>query len=237
MNAQAEEFKKYLETNGIKPKKFHKKELIFNQWDPQEYCIFLYDGITKLTSISENGTIMNLQYYKGAFVIMSGFIDTETSVGYYNLEVISEQATAYVIKINELKELLSKNLTHFFYVFQTLQKQVSYSLAKFNDFSINGKLGSICGQLLILTYVYGKETPNGIKIALDNLTMQELGYSSGIAHSSAVSRIISKLKQENVIVYKNSCFYVQNLDYLKRYAPKLDEWFYLACPATWGKLN
>ncbi|HEM2272502.1 TPA: transcriptional regulator, partial [Listeria monocytogenes] len=24
---------------------------------------------------------------------------------------------------------------------------------------------------------------------------------------------------------------------LKRYAPKLDEWFYLACPATWGKLN
>lgn len=94
MNAQAEEFKKYLETNGIKPKQFHKKELIFNQWDPQEYCIFLYDGITKLTSISENGTIMNLQYYKGAFVIMSGFIDTETSVGYYNLEVISEQATA-----------------------------------------------------------------------------------------------------------------------------------------------
>ncbi|HFQ7249088.1 TPA: transcriptional regulator, partial [Listeria monocytogenes] len=39
MNAQAEEFKKYLETNGIKPKQFHKKELIFNQWDPQEYCI------------------------------------------------------------------------------------------------------------------------------------------------------------------------------------------------------
>ncbi|EJB2337230.1 transcriptional regulator, partial [Listeria monocytogenes] len=28
MNAQAEEFKKYLETNGIKPKQFHKKELI-----------------------------------------------------------------------------------------------------------------------------------------------------------------------------------------------------------------
>ncbi|EAD6333748.1 transcriptional regulator, partial [Listeria monocytogenes] len=27
MNAQAEEFKKYLETNGIKPKQFHKKEL------------------------------------------------------------------------------------------------------------------------------------------------------------------------------------------------------------------
>lgn len=81
------------------------------------------------------------------------------------------------------------------------------------------------------------ETPDGIKITLDNLTMQELGYSSGIAHSSAVSRIISKLKQEKVIVYKNSCFYVQNLDYLKRYAPKLDEWFYLACPATWGKLN
>ncbi|EAH3826731.1 transcriptional regulator, partial [Listeria monocytogenes] len=25
MNAQAEEFKKYLETNGIKPKQFHKK--------------------------------------------------------------------------------------------------------------------------------------------------------------------------------------------------------------------
>ncbi|CBY50663.1 hypothetical protein [Listeria monocytogenes] len=75
MNAQAEEFKKYLETNGIKPKQFHKKELIFNQWDPK------------------------------------------------------------------------------------------------------------------------------------------------------------------VIVYKNSCFYVQNLDYLKRYAPKLDEWFYLAYPATWGKLN
>ncbi|EAC4649617.1 TPA_asm: transcriptional regulator, partial [Listeria monocytogenes] len=24
MNAQAEEFKKYLETNGIKPKQFHK---------------------------------------------------------------------------------------------------------------------------------------------------------------------------------------------------------------------
>lgn len=27
MNAQAEEFKKYLETNGIKPKQFHKKNL------------------------------------------------------------------------------------------------------------------------------------------------------------------------------------------------------------------
>lgn len=41
MNAQAEEFKKYLETNGIKPKQFHKKELIFNQWDPQD-IVFSY---------------------------------------------------------------------------------------------------------------------------------------------------------------------------------------------------
>lgn len=29
MNAQAEEFKKYLETNGIKPKQFHKKRTYF----------------------------------------------------------------------------------------------------------------------------------------------------------------------------------------------------------------
>lgn len=48
---------------------------------------------------------------------MFGFIDIEILVGYYNLEVISEQVIVYVIKINELKELLSKNFMYFFYVF------------------------------------------------------------------------------------------------------------------------
>ncbi|AIS58665.1 Crp/Fnr family transcriptional regulator [Listeria ivanovii] len=237
MDAQAADFQNLLETNGIKPKKFKKKDIIFNQWDPQEYCVFLYDGIAKLTNISENGSIMNLQYYKGAFIIMSGSLDTGKPLGYYNLEVISKTATAYVLKISDLKNLVSSDITQLFYITQALQKQVSYSLAKFNDFSANGKLGSICGQLLILTYVYGEKTSDGIKIALDNLTMQELGYSSGIAHCSAVSRILSKLKKEKVIEYKNSSFYVQNLDYLKKIAPKLDEWFYLACPSSWEKFN
>ncbi|EFR98382.1 listeriolysin regulatory protein, partial [Listeria ivanovii FSL F6-596] len=44
-------------------------------------------------------------------------------------------------------------------------------------------------------------------------------------------------KKEKVIEYKNSSFYVQNLDYLKKIAPKLDEWFYLACPSSWEKFN
>lgn len=35
MDAQAADFKNFLETNGIKPKKFKKKDIIFNQWDPQ----------------------------------------------------------------------------------------------------------------------------------------------------------------------------------------------------------
>ncbi|MBF2673258.1 Crp/Fnr family transcriptional regulator [Listeria seeligeri] len=237
MSTKAEDFKEYLESNGIQPKYFQKKEFIFSQWEPNEYCIFLHEGVAKLTSISESGDILNLQYYKGAFIIMTGFIDTEKSLGYYNLEVVSEQAVAYIIKISDLKELVSKDLKQLFYIIDTLQKQVSYSLAKFNDFSSNGKVGSICGQFLILAYVYGEETPNGIKITLEKLTMQELGCSSGIAHSSAVSRIISKLKQANVIEYKDSYFYIKNIAYLKKIAPKIDEWFYLACHNSWDKFN
>lgn len=49
MNAQAEEFKKYLETNGIKPKQFHKKNL------------FLTNGIHKNIVFSYMMVLQSLQ--------------------------------------------------------------------------------------------------------------------------------------------------------------------------------
>ncbi len=61
--------------------------------------------------------------------------------------------------------------------------------------------------------------------------------SCGISHVASVSRMLSNLKKEKVIVIENGKIKILKLDILKINAPKIEEWFALNERQKWEKIN
>ena len=230
-------FKECLKSCAIYPENYQKDEFILNDWEVNTKWIFVESGVLRMTSNDIEGNIFNLQYIKGDFLIFPVKTnDLVPSAAMYNFQVVTKDALVYKIRPSVVKEIMTHSLECNLYIFSILQQQTSFLFAKLNDFSLHGKLGALCGQLLILGYGYGVVSNSGIKVDLD-ITNEEIGHFSGIAHPSSVSRLLSKLKKENVIFSSKSKIYITDLAYLKKMAPKIDEWFLTNRTVCWNIIN
>lgn len=224
MTDYLEYFKICLKKNEVQPRKYKQYEFIISDLETDVECIFIESGTIRMIANSSNGKIFNLQYLKGDFLIFPFQDATSIDGSMYTFQVVTDEATIFKISkkvsTNIMKNCIYSNL----YIFSILRKQVSFMFAKLNDFSSNGKLGALCGQLLILGYDYGNVSKLGIKITL-TITNEELGNFSGITHTSSVNRLLSKLKKEKVIKIVGHKIYIIDLNFLQNMAPNINEWF------------
>lgn len=222
---------------GICSKIYNKGDIIINYWKNNFSSIYLEEGILKMTSDSSEGSVFNLQYIKGKLLLLSNSIFNDKVMCKYNLEVVSDTAKLYFVNSKILKHLMNNSKDLSLYIINCLQKQLTFLWSKLSDFSSNGKYGSISGQLLIWTYLFGKKNDHGDVVIDLSITLQELGNSCGISHVSSVCRMLSYLKKEGILVVENSKIKITNLEILKMNAPKIEEWFFFSENERWREIN
>lgn len=230
------EFISELHESNLMPRSYTKGEVIMSHWKDNYASVFLEEGILKMTSDNSSGTVFNLQHISSEQLILSNSIVDDEVMCKYDLEVVSDTVKIYFITAEELKTVVCHSRGALLYTVNSLQKQVTFLWSKLSDFSINGKIGSLCGQLLIWSYLFGEKKETEITIQL-KVTLQDLGCACGIAHISAVSRLLTHLKKEEAIRIKKGQVSILDLDKLKEYSPKIEEWFKLNELEKWLKLN
>ncbi|MGK0552793.1 Crp/Fnr family transcriptional regulator [Enterococcus faecalis] len=230
-------FLEQIQLNGLCSKIYKKGDIIVSYWKNNYSSLFLEAGILKMTSDSAEGTIFNLHHIKGEVLVLSTSIFNDKVMCKYNLEVVSDTVKLYFLTADQLNTFMSKSKSVMMYVINCLQKQLTFLWSKICDFSLNGKCGAISGQLLSWVYLFGKKTVHN-EIVIELATnLQELGNSCGIAHVSSVSRLLSDLKKEGVIIIKRGKLKILNIDSLKAKAPKIEEWYFLCEREKWNEIN
>lgn len=236
MDKYLSSFKNSLNAINCLSKKYREGEFVRAQWEKNNDCIFIESGILKMTSDSLEGDSFNLQYLKGDFLILPQLDGDNNFFSMFNFQVVTPEAVIFKLNKLELEKVMTNSLDSSMYILLKSQQQASFMFAKLNDFSINGKFGALCGQLLILGYSYGEQTEIGLKITI-TITNEEIGHFAGITHSSSVSRLLAYLKKEKVIKNIRNKLYILNLSYLKKIAPKIDEWYSQHRYIIWDEIN
>lgn len=206
-------------------KKYQRGEFVLSQWRDENYAFFLKSGVLKMTNEAHTGDVFNIQYIQSDFLVLSNSIVDDRIMAKYTFEVMSLEAEVYCLSAEQLRDIIFSSKECMLFVIDNLQRQLSFLCAKLNDFSQNGKKGALCGHLVTMAYLFGECNGLGSVRIRRSVTLQELGESSGIAHASAVSRLLAQMKQEQVIQHKPSMLIINDSDYLKGFAPKLNEWF------------
>ncbi|EKF8800591.1 MULTISPECIES: Crp/Fnr family transcriptional regulator [Enterococcus] len=230
-------FLKQIQANGLCSKVYKKGEFIISNWKNNYSNIFVEEGILKMTISNAEGLTFTLQHIQGRILILSTSIFNDKAMCKYNLEVVSDTAKLYFLTIDNLTTFMAKSTNIMRYVIDCLEKQLTFVWSKLCDFSVHGKCGALCGQLLVWTYLFGEKQMNGTITIELIATLQDLGDSCGISHVASVSRMLSNLKKEKVIVIENGKIKILKLDILKINAPKIEEWFALNERQKWEKIN
>ncbi|RIX50486.1 Crp/Fnr family transcriptional regulator [Paenibacillus nanensis] len=184
---------------------------LFWEGDAADKMFFIFEGRVRTTKTSDSGRTLTLYLHQKGDLIgqMDPFQESQHS---FTAEV-TEDAKVGVIQRKDLEVLLwqHSDLALEFMKWMGLMHRLTQT--KFRDLMMFGKTGALCSLLIRLSNSYGKEKDGGIYISL-KINNTEMADMIGATRES-VNRMLSDLKKEDVIAYKDGHFIIHNLRYLQ----------------------
>jgi CRP/FNR family transcriptional regulator len=126
---------------------------------------------------------------------------------------VLEEGEIVAIRKDVLENEIFQNSSLAFEFMKWMSDHFRKTQTKFRDLVLNGKRGALFSTLIRMSNSYGVQQKNGILIDLP-LTNQELANFCGTSREST-NRILSELKQDNIISVKKGRITILNLQYLK----------------------
>ncbi|MDQ0148170.1 Crp/Fnr family transcriptional regulator [Eubacterium multiforme] len=203
------ELKPFIE-NKIKLKD---KMSIWEQESERDKLIIVLDGTVKASHMLPNSKELLLGIYKSEVIIFPAIFNMENNFSsLFKISTLTE-CTIGTISINTLKNIIDKDIN----ILRNLCLYHDYLCQKIflqlRDISIYDKKISLFSILIRLYNTYGIETKAGFKIntKLSNIILSEyIGTTP-----ETISRLISKLKSENLIDFNRGYLTIKDLNYLK----------------------
>lgn len=167
----------------------------------------LKDGIIKTSVILQDGREFNISYINQPDVIS---LLHDEALQYdeqpFNVRIESEKATFYQINRVNFWKYVNNNSQLQNYVKQYYRHRLSENFSRLQRLTMNGKLGALANFLRDMVLKFGTPLPNSAKILIDfDVTNEDIAGFCGIANYASVSRMMRKLKEEEVIEFgKNS---------------------------------
>lgn len=192
-------------------KQVEKGNCLFWEGDEADKLFFVFDGRVRTTKTSDSGRTLTLYLHQKGDLI--GQMDPfQESVNSFTAEV-TEDAKVGVIQRKDLEVLLwqHSDLALEFMKWMGLMHRLTQT--KFRDLMMFGKTGALCSLLIRLSNSYGKDKDGSIFITL-KINNTEMADMIGATRES-VNRMLSDLKKEDAIAYKDGHFIIKNLRYLK----------------------
>jgi len=196
----------------IKFKKYKKSEILFWKGDLGDALYIIQKGKIKITELSENGREKILTIFaKGDFLGEMAIIDGEKRSA--SAETL-EESEVYVLYKKDFLDILKSNFLLTMKIFQILSKRVRDLNKEVRILTFGDVYERFVELLIELSNKYGKEE-NG-KLMIDiNLTHMELANMIGVTRET-VTRIIGKLKKENIIAIENKNIIILDKNKIKQ---------------------
>ncbi|GAF40859.1 hypothetical protein FC83_GL001480 [Agrilactobacillus composti DSM 18527 = JCM 14202] len=180
----------------------------------ERYTYVLKHGIIKNSIILQDGREFNLSYITKPDVIsllrdeISKFTDQP-----FNVRIESEEATFYQIDrvifweyVNSTPELQN-------YVKNYYRKKLSENIYRLQRMMMNGKKGGLAAFLYSLIDLFGIQNKDGILIDFV-VTNEDIAGFCGISSRSSVNRMLSQLRQDQVIDFSGHHIVIKDVSYL-----------------------
>lgn len=188
-----------------------KGSCLFWEGETANHLYFVMQGRVRTTKLFESGRTLTLYLHQKGDLIgqMDPFQDSLHS---FSAEV-TEDAKVGVIQRKDLELLLWQNsdLAIEFMKWMGLMHRLTQS--KLRDLMMFGKTGALCSLLIRLGNSYGKKIDGKIYIDL-KMNNTEMADMIGATRES-VNRMLSDLKKDEIIAYKDGHIVIQNLAYLR----------------------
>ncbi len=185
---------------------------LFWEGDTADKLYYIKKGQVKITKSNHEGKEFVLYIFqKGDFFgQLDPFQDSKQGL---NASAI-EECTMGVVQRSDLEVLLWQHgdLAIDFMKWMGLIHRLTQT--KFRDLMLYGKSGALSSTLIRLANTYGEKQWDGSTRIKEKLTNQDLADYIGSARES-VNRMLSELKEANVISMQNGHIMLENLNYLK----------------------
>lgn len=192
---------------------FKSKVSIFKQESERNKILILLDGTIKISHMLPNCKEILLGIYKSEGIIFPATFNMEnTFSSLFEVSTLTD-CTLGTISTSTLESIINKNtkiLRDLYLYHDYLCQQVFLQM---RDIGMNDKRIALFSILIRLYNTYGLKTENGFKI---NIKLSNIILSEYIGTApETISRLLTKLKMDNLIEFKCGFLTIKDLDYLK----------------------
>ncbi|KHF38955.1 Crp/Fnr family transcriptional regulator [Halalkalibacter okhensis] len=189
-----------------------KRMNVFWEGDQREAVFFIHTGVLKAYKIDEEGNKQVISLLcKGEMFPHVGFF--ERSPYPATVEVI-EDATLYVIRINDFEKLLIASPEIAIKVMKILGRKILELQNRVQDFISKDIQHRLIQIIINMALENGVESCNGVYVKVP-ITNQDLADMVGTSRES-VSRVLTQLKKKKLIEANRQGVLIYDLEKLKR---------------------
>ncbi len=193
------------------PRKWKEGSTLFWEGDAADKLFYVKSGQVKVYKTTEDGKELILYILqKGDFF---GELGGFSQLFYSFNGIVTKDADIGVVQASDLEVLVYQNGEFALDFMRWMGLMHRTTQSKFRDLLLYGKPGALASTLVRMTNSYGQSHKDGIKIGL-KLTNTELSQFIGTTRES-VNRMLSSLKDEDVIDYDKQHIVVKNITQLR----------------------
>lgn len=198
----------------VEPKTYKKGELLFIEGEPARGLFYILRGSVQMSKTSIEGKHHILQIFGRGEVLAEAVLFSDAP--YPATAEALESTEVYFISVAGVTDLILEQPSLALYIIQVLSERLRSAQEKLKAWAFAGANERVARLLLELAVKHGKPVPEGIIIDTE-LTHGRLAALLGFTRET-VSRVISGLRTEGLIVSESRKITITDVERLERYA-------------------
>ncbi|WP_059170726.1 Crp/Fnr family transcriptional regulator [Bacillus sp. FJAT-27445] len=190
-----------------------KGNFLFREGQEANEVYIILSGNVQITKMNPQGQELLLRLCGANDIVGELTLFTIDPKYIFSAKVVEDSRIA-ALNIGDLEHAFFKNSKLAYEFLKWMNDHMRKTMTKFKDLVLYGKKGALYSTLIRLSNSYGVKGEDGIYINV-SLTTQDLANFCGTARE-IVSRMLSDLKQRNIISVRSRKIIIHDLDYLKR---------------------
>ena len=193
-------------------KQFPKGTYIFHEGSEPNELYLIKKGKVSVSKLLSDGRELTIRICSRSDIVGELLLFTQNPAYMFHARAVEDSEVAVVSKNSLEKQLTSDHEVAIAYM-KWLSIQYRRTHTKIRDLLLHGKKGALYSTIIRLANSYGVETESGIILTIQ-FTNQDLANLSSTSRE-VVNRMLSELKNKQVLSIKKGIVTIYDLSYLK----------------------
>jgi CRP-like cAMP-binding protein len=186
---------------------------LFQEGQPASEMFLILSGRIQISKMNAEGQELYLRLCSEHDIVGELTLFTEDPHYIFNAKVIEDGQVA-AIQLDILEKAIFQNSNLGYQFIKWMNDHIRKTMTKFRDLVLFGKKGALYSTLIRLSNSYGVVKEDGIHINVP-ISTQDLAHFCGTARE-IVSRMLTELKNKQIISIEHKKIIIHNLHYLKK---------------------